>query len=396
MKKIAVLLVMLASGLGCLFVGVREFREALASLSWPSVPGVIERSQAHAFEGCVRFSYTVAGQTHTATTVLFHEEGITTNNRSLSCSDDVVQRYPAGKEVEVRYNPANAAYAILEPGPTLITLIFPGLGLLLTSLGGWLLWTEGATRIRVRRATPALRAIAVPAQAAGTPAAGNLVGSNLITPSEVVAIHGSQFAPETLAGNIRLLNGDAEVSARELLLAELKAAILAHEQAGTIRLEISDTPKRRLYLVPMQARFAWPNPSMEARLEFPVREEASAVVRRWLAQPSHVGWARGAEKVHVALVLRRAAVVSQTGMKRRYTLADRNTEAAATQNLPAVRNLLQRCESERSEVWHLLTVAIEGAVEVSAERSWDVTFSRHAAADPGTTRPSPTRRRCPG
>ena len=374
MKKIALFLGMCAAGMLALYFGGANFRAAQASVSWPSVPGKIISSEAHAGEGCIVFSYNVAGEKRTSTTVLFGEENTQTGGRSPSCHDDVVRRYPLGKDVQVRYDPRNPAYAILEPGVNPGIVIVPAIGLVFTLLGGWLLWKEIAARFRVRRGALAPLSGPIDGVTAGAP--------QLITPSEVVAIHGARFAAQTVSDNTTLLDGVTQVSARELLLAELKAAILAHEQAGTIRLEISGTgEKRQLHIVPTGTGAMWPSPSTESRLEFPAREEATVAVRRWLAEPSHAGWQRASEKMHIHLVLRGLAVISQRGRQRTYILTDRHARAEADRSLPAVASLLEGCAAERPEVASLLASAIENAVDTAASQMSQAS-SVYVATDP--------------
>src|SRR5262249_3071839 len=135
LARLLTLLVILVVGIGALVLGVGELREARASLSWPSVPAVIERSDAGAREGCITFSYRVAGQAYTATTVLLREEEIKIGERRPSCREGVVRRYPAGMAVVAWYDPKKPAYAILEPGPNIGTYFLPAVGVVFTLVG---------------------------------------------------------------------------------------------------------------------------------------------------------------------------------------------------------------------------------------------------------------------
>ncbi|MEP7352897.1 MAG: DUF3592 domain-containing protein [Acidobacteriota bacterium] len=361
----------LSVGLLCMLalagMGVKEIRAAQAAESWPTVPGKILTSEARAGEECVTFSYATAeGQDRTAHMVAVGEESVRygeNGERTYSCLQDVVLRYPVGTAVRVFYDPRNPSYAVLEPAPNFSTYVFFFVGSLFSLLISYLLWNEIGARIHIPGKVPSFAGEAL------TAPIGDFALSPLVTPSEVVAIYATQFASQTLAGNIRVITGDAKVSAQDLLRAELKAAILAHEKAGTIRLELTDSLKPTLYAVLQESSFLWPTPSTEARLEFPGREALSQAIVRWLAQPSYYAWARGAEKAYIPLVLRQAARVVQTGQVRKYRLADQAVEAAAAQNLPVVRGLLQSCQMERPQIWDALDASISKALEDSISKA---------------------------
>jgi hypothetical protein len=352
----------LLMGLLVLGLGISELRSARASRSWPVAPGVIQSVNPSAGRGCIVFSYTVAGLEHAATTAFFHEEN-SQGEPGPSCQEGVLRRYAQGQKVAVHYDPQHPEYGILEPGPTPASFVLLGVGGLFTLLGGYLVWQWLAGKLRIK---PTRRPVAGTADS-GIPFSSS-AGDDLVTPSEVVAIHGTEFASQTLGGNIHLLDGQSEVSCRELLEAELQAALLAHEEAGTVRFEVAEveTGKPRLYVTATGVRKAWPEPSTESRLEFGGREELSAVLRRWLARESHFQWKRGAEKTFLPLVLRGIAVLSQKGRERRYLLMNRDAEAAAAQMRPAVARLLDRCREERPQVWNLISTELEKAAEPGA------------------------------
>src|SRR5450631_2253506 len=91
-----------------------------------------------------------------------------------------------------------------------------------------------------------------------------------LTPSEIVLVHGDRFAeakrPIALfTGKTTLLDGSSCVSSKQLVMNMLKAALLAHEQAGSIRFEIEDTGNQQpdaaasLRVIPTGKLADWPH-----------------------------------------------------------------------------------------------------------------------------------------
>jgi hypothetical protein len=110
-----------------------------ASGSWPRVPGTVVRSYTdHLCPGrnqrwAVRivYRYVVDGQTHDAKRV-GNSDPVYCDVEREKAARWLLDRYPAGKPVEVSYNPADPGAAYLEPGQvaymdvgeTLILLLF--------------------------------------------------------------------------------------------------------------------------------------------------------------------------------------------------------------------------------------------------------------------------------
>ena len=88
------------------------------------------------------------------------------------------------------------------------------IGGVFTALGAWLLWNSTLAPIRIgRRRTP------IPAGTGDVPY--TLYG--LLTPSEIVTVNAGYFAPRTLGRNVSLFDGQPDVSAEDLVQAQLKA-----------------------------------------------------------------------------------------------------------------------------------------------------------------------------
>ena len=91
-------------------------RLSKASASWPSAPGVVTASGrkkvAWRIQPSVTYRYEVAGRSFDSSRVTFAEL------IPVAETEPVLFRYPPGRAVNVYYNPANPAQAILEPGPS--------------------------------------------------------------------------------------------------------------------------------------------------------------------------------------------------------------------------------------------------------------------------------------
>lgn len=125
-----------AIGAFVLGAGIRNRRRANASLAWPTVPGVILQSETvlsvtKDAEGdeteyhvpTVRYRYGVGGNTFEGTRLRFGD----VRQHSDAASAKLLQPYPVGASVAVRYNPAKPSDATLETTkPGLGTGIFIG------------------------------------------------------------------------------------------------------------------------------------------------------------------------------------------------------------------------------------------------------------------------------
>jgi hypothetical protein len=98
----------------------------------------------------------------------------------------------------------------------------------------------------------------------------------------------------------------AQLSDRELLIAVLKAALLASEHSGEIRLSVA---RHALMIVLAGEAATWPNASLESRLRVNESREVGEVVAEWLRQDSQDPWALGVEKIQIGLAIRGAAAV---------------------------------------------------------------------------------------
>jgi hypothetical protein len=113
---------------------MRQLRSALASRNWPAAPGTVlsgtvqALSERHSdgtstyFVPRLRYAYEVDGRRYEGERIRFGQ--IRESERGAR---KVLEQYPAGSPVEVRYDPANPAEATLEAKTA-------GLGLMLFGL----------------------------------------------------------------------------------------------------------------------------------------------------------------------------------------------------------------------------------------------------------------------
>ncbi len=115
-----------------LIPAVREFKQARASRSWPSVPGKIvsasvvytapintdmdSRIRRGTYRPVLEYDYEVNGKSYRANHRVFGDEAIAygTSNRAEAIIDD----YPAECAVQVYYDPTDPGNAVLLPGRT--------------------------------------------------------------------------------------------------------------------------------------------------------------------------------------------------------------------------------------------------------------------------------------
>ena len=136
--------------------------ETYSSRDWPSVPGTIVASytehtcggyrQVNSWETKILYRYSVGGRPYEGSRV-------SVLRRFCDSDKEIVQRwlgqnYPAGKAVDVFYNPADPGAAFLHPGVVSKMELF--MIAVLVAIGGLLLWAgrmsfrAGGTRYTAR------------------------------------------------------------------------------------------------------------------------------------------------------------------------------------------------------------------------------------------------------
>jgi hypothetical protein len=103
--------------------GAREMSIASACTAWPTAEGVVVVSRVETTSGSgsprtvshapdVRYSYAVAGRTYEGTRVRISKLG----SSYTGLAQGVVDAYPVGRRVEVRYDPERPDACVLEAG----------------------------------------------------------------------------------------------------------------------------------------------------------------------------------------------------------------------------------------------------------------------------------------
>jgi hypothetical protein len=218
--------------------------------------------------------------------------------------------------------------------------------------------------------------------------ASNVPSTGLLSPSELVLLHGDQFAaPARLSNTVQLLHTDAKVSAEQLARAILASAFLACEHKGCANLQ---TRKKKalmglrkvdaLYVEPTKHAAAWPENSLESSLLKLAQglqagdkgSEVSDVIYAWLGADSSVPWRTAVELVQQGLTgrghLERAErkklkIFSAT----EYQLPEDTMSLIGESSVAQVRSLLAACEKDRPELWKLLQKQIKDAVDRRTE-----------------------------
>jgi hypothetical protein len=130
-------------GVMLLMRGMIDYREALLSADWPSVPGSITDSYVKisssakggtTYSARISYTYSVHGKQYTGSKINFG--ALLT---SLAGAQGIVDRYPVGKSLTVFYNPNDNSAAVLEPGYASGVWFSPGVGGVTAFVGGGML-----------------------------------------------------------------------------------------------------------------------------------------------------------------------------------------------------------------------------------------------------------------
>jgi hypothetical protein len=131
-------------GAFALFYGIRGVIRGKASFSWPTIRGVIQESSiehkvsfdshgggAGTYHAKLRYAFVLEGVTHSGSRVAYGDFG----SSDPSHAQNIVNRYPVGKEVTVHYMPGDPDESVLEPGTNFGTWIVPLIGFAFATAG---------------------------------------------------------------------------------------------------------------------------------------------------------------------------------------------------------------------------------------------------------------------
>jgi hypothetical protein len=210
-----------------------------------------------------------------------------------------------------------------------------------------------------------------------------------LTPSEVVLLHGDEFAAKAgLFNRVKLLHRDEEVSAPQLAQAMLAAALLANEGLGALRLEVRSKKNflglghtTNVYAEPLGPAPAWPQPSLEAELRALAetlrageRNDVDTLLYTWLAEDDATPWVKVVEQVKAKLAARGLLEVAEKRqlkifVSRKYALPESTASLAARQPWQPLHQMLSEEARRRPELWKLLEKQIKRAIQQRTEKS---------------------------
>lgn len=122
------------------FFALPPLQYSATSKSWPSVPGTITKSEVQVFkrdgnthyQPDIAYSYTVEGKKYTASKITVGDGALDNN---VSKAKRLQAEYPAGKEVDVYYDPDLPESAVLQPGTKSGDLMLAGISALFFFVG---------------------------------------------------------------------------------------------------------------------------------------------------------------------------------------------------------------------------------------------------------------------
>ena len=132
-----ILVTLVCVGVGGFFtfyLGLPMYRRAVASQSWPTADGRIQTSRVETlrdnkgktrYTSAVQFAYEVQGQNYESAYV-WPSGGYSSSSQAPH--QEVVDRYPPGKQVKVYYDPQKPQFGVLEPGVTSTNYVVLGVG----------------------------------------------------------------------------------------------------------------------------------------------------------------------------------------------------------------------------------------------------------------------------
>ncbi len=135
-------IVMILLGLLCIWQGWKNYKLARASHSWIQVPGTITHVKLRKlhdpernadYEALITYSYAVGKLEFSSSTIAIGKESV---ELSAKGSLFVHERFPLHSWVQVYYDPANPAQAVLEPGKEGNGVLVIAIGIGLVVYGG--------------------------------------------------------------------------------------------------------------------------------------------------------------------------------------------------------------------------------------------------------------------
>jgi len=123
-----------------IFFALPPLQYSATSKSWPSVPGTITKSEVQVFkrdgnthyQPDIAYSYTVEGKKYTASKITVGDGALDNN---VTKAKRLQAEYPAGREVDIYYDPDLPESAVLQPGTKSGDLMLAGISALFFFIG---------------------------------------------------------------------------------------------------------------------------------------------------------------------------------------------------------------------------------------------------------------------
>ena len=202
---------------------------------------------------------------------------------------------------------------------------------------------------------------------------------SLLTPSEIILLHGDKFA-RTSSAAVELW-GWVGFNVNALTLA---AAFLANEQAGAVHLEVRQEKALfgllrldKLCALRGDHRISWPAHSLESRMWPLAGNYVSEIVADWLGGKYPSPWKEVGNRVRAELVSRGLLQKERkSGLKglfagESYVLPAETAALATQQSIEPIVELLETCRRTRPEVWRLLIEGINKGISKCTESDYD-------------------------
>jgi hypothetical protein len=129
------------------YYGTKQIQDAAATNDWPTIDGKIVTSEIQPAtkespeRPFVRFEYSLRGTIYRSSQ---YRQGVAGNTFSKAAAEELIKKYPVGKQVQVHYDPYNPGNSVIEGGD-------PTVGYLLCSVAVILFGGGALLALRLRK-----------------------------------------------------------------------------------------------------------------------------------------------------------------------------------------------------------------------------------------------------
>lgn len=193
---------------------------------------------------------------------------------------------------------------------------------------------------------------------------GATAAPSIFTPSELILLHGQEFAGKGHPMDmVELLVPKEMVSASQLGSAIMATALLINEQLGCIRFELRThkiliLTRESLFALPGPTPFNWPPGTLEDRIlrtVFGGPRTVKDLVAQVLTGVSYLPWELAARVVKEGLATRGLVSVQKKGFAmfatQHFILPEQTRALAAQTPSEPIRQLIVWCQQTRADFW---------------------------------------------